>query len=119
MAITLTAAAQARIRHFIAQAPQAIGLRFGVEKTGCTGWGYTIALAYEAGEQDCVFAIDDLRVFVDQASLPFVDGTEIDFAKQGLGATFIYHNPNATAYCGCGESFTTLPEYLSPPPQSS
>ena len=114
MAISLTSAAQARVRHFLAQAPQAIGLRFGVEQTGCTGWGYTIALAYEHRGQDPVYVIDGLRIFVDQASLPLLDGTEIDFAKQGLAETFIYHNPNATAYCGCGESFTTAPHHLSP-----
>ena len=115
MAITLTAAAQARVQHFIAQAPQAIGLRFGVKQTGCTGWGYTIALAYESHAQDCVFVIDDIHIFVDQSSLPFIDGTEIDFAKQGLGETFVYHNPNVTAYCGCGESFTTVTQPDVPP----
>lgn len=113
MAIHLTPAAFERVQRFVAQTPGALGLRFGVAKTGCSGWGHVTDLAREAHSDDAVFEQDGVRIYVDAASLPLVDGTEIDFAKQGLGETFIFRNPNATAECGCGESFTTAAEHAS------
>ncbi|PPU94736.1 HesB/IscA family protein [Xanthomonas albilineans] len=107
MAIRLTHAAFARVQRFLDQTPGALGLRFGVVRTGCSGWGHVTDLAHEARADDAVFEQDGVRIYVDAASLQLVDGTEIDFAKQGLGETFVFRNPNATAECGCGESFTT------------
>lgn len=107
MAITLTPAAFQRVQRFVAETPGALGLRFGVVRTGCSGWGHQADLALEQHEGDTVFEQQGVRIFVDADSLELVDGTEIDFARQGLGETFIFHNPNATAECGCGESFTT------------
>lgn len=104
--ITLTPAAFARVSRFVQQ-PDVLGLRFGVAKTGCSGWGYVTDLAREQREGDAVFEQDGVKIFVDAGSLPMVDGTEIDFRKQGLGEVFTFANPNATAECGCGESFTT------------
>ena len=111
MAIFLSQRAQQRVRHFIAQRPGALGLRFGVQKTGCSGWGYRIELAYEQREEDHVFDSEGIRIYVDRASLQVVTGTRIDFGKQGLGETFLFDNPNVTAQCGCGESFSTAPEH--------
>ncbi len=95
--------------------PGALGLRFGVERTGCSGWGHVTDLAREARPDDAVFEQDGVRIYVDATSLPLVDGTEIDFAKQGLGETFVFRNPNATAECGCGESFTTDATHAAAP----
>jgi len=107
MAISLTASAFARVQHFMAQTPGAVGLRFGVKRTGCSGWSHITDLACERREDDTVFEQNGLRIYVDAASLPLVDGTEIDFGQQGLGHAFSFNNPNAAAECGCGESFTT------------
>jgi len=107
MAITLTPAAHARVLQFVARQPGALGLRFGVKRTGCSGWGYVTDLVTQAGEDDTAFEQDGVRVYVDATSLALVDGTTIDFAKQGLGEVFVFDNPNAKAECGCGESFTT------------
>jgi iron-sulfur cluster assembly protein len=107
MPITLTNAAFSRVQRFVAETPGALGLRFGVERTGCSGWGYVTDLAREQRDGDVVFEQNGIRIFVDADSLAMVDGTEIDFSKQGLSELFTFHNPNATAACGCGESFTT------------
>ena len=107
MAVHLTSVAHARVRRFVDTTPGALGLRFGVARTGCSGWGHVTELAREQRQDDTVFEQDGVRVYVDAASLPLVDGTEIDFGKQGLGETFTFKNPNAKAECGCGESFTT------------
>lgn len=107
MTITLAPAAYERVRRFMASTPGVLGLRFGVTRTGCSGWGYTVDLAREQRGDDAVFEQDGVRIFVDAQSLPLVDGTRIDFVRQGLSETFTFENPNATAECGCGESFTT------------
>lgn len=107
MAITLTPAAADRIRSYQADAPGTLGLRFGVRKSGCTGFAYVIDMATEAGADDHVFESAGVKVFVDAASLPQVDGTEIDFASQGLNQQFVFRNPNVEDACGCGESFST------------
>lgn len=107
MAITLTPVALERVQRFVKQTPAALGLRFGVTRTGCSGWGHVADLARDAREGDTVFEFGGVKIYVDATSLPLVDGTEIDFAKQGLSETFVFRNPNAAAECGCGESFTT------------
>ncbi|MGV7194473.1 HesB/IscA family protein [Xanthomonas sp. NCPPB 1325] len=111
MAISLTPAALERVQRFVQQTPGALGLRFGVTKTGCSGWGHITDLAREKRDDDAVFEQGGVRIFVDPVSLPLVDGTRIDFGKHGLSETFIFSNPNATAECGCGESFTTEAEH--------
>jgi iron-sulfur cluster assembly protein len=105
--ITLTPAALERVRQFTAGRPQAIGMRFGVKRTGCSGWGYQVELAERVGDGDQVFEQDGVRVVVDAQSLPIVAGTEIDFVRRGLNHEFVFRNPQAAAECGCGESFTT------------
>ena len=107
MAITLTPAAVDRVRQFMASTPDALGLRFGVRKSGCSGWAYVVDIATAANDDDVVFEQDGVSVRVDPDSLAAVDGTEIDFVKQGLNHTFVFRNPQVEAECGCGESFTT------------
>lgn len=106
MSISLTEAAASRVRAFITQDPNALGLRLGVKRTGCSGWSYQVDLARAVGEGDHVFTDRGVRVVIDAASLPLLDGVEVDFAKKGLNAEFVFHNPNASGECGCGESFT-------------
>lgn len=107
MAVRLTPAAVERARSFLQSQPAGAGLRFGVRKTGCSGWGYEIDLAEAPATGDQVFEQDGVRVVIDAQSLPLVDGTEIDFVRRGLNHEFVFRNPNAKAECGCGESFTT------------
>jgi iron-sulfur cluster assembly protein len=106
MSIQLTSAARQRMQDFLAREPAAVGVRFGIKRTGCSGFGYTVDLAQAIAENDEVFEQDGLQLVVDRKALPFVDGTEIDFERNGLNATFVFRNPNATGACGCGESFT-------------
>jgi iron-sulfur cluster assembly protein len=107
MAVSLTPIALERVQRFVQQTPGALGLRFGVTRTGCSGWGHITELARDERDGDAVFEQEGVRIFVDAGSLPLVDGTLIDFGKHGLSETFTFSNPNATAECGCGESFTT------------
>ncbi|MGH8212061.1 MAG: HesB/IscA family protein [Rhodanobacteraceae bacterium] len=106
MSIELSPDAAARMRDFLARHPQAVGVRFGIKKTGCSGFGYTVDLTETIAPEDRVFDLEGVRVVVDSRSLPFVDGTRIDFEREGVNAAFVFHNPNATGECGCGESFT-------------
>lgn len=110
MAISLTPAALERARKFVETSDGAVGLRFGVERTGCSGWGYAVDVAQAVADDDQVFEFQGLKVVVDPKSLPLVDGTEIDFVRKGLNHQFMFRNPNAAAACGCGESFTTSGE---------
>ncbi len=107
MSITLAPAALERIQGYVAGSPGALGLRFGVKRTGCSGWGYQVDMARSQADNDRVFEQDGVLVLVDPDSLDLVDGTEIDFVKSGLNHQFVFRNPNAAAECGCGESFTT------------
>src|SRR4249919_3166388 len=105
--ITLAPAALERVRGYLTEAPDAFGLRFGVRRTGCSGWGYAVDLAREERAGDTVFEQEGVRILVDADSLSLVDGTEIDFLKSGLNEQFVFRNPNVAGECGCGESFTT------------
>lgn len=106
MSIHLTEAARRRVTEFLAARPDAVGLRLAVKRTGCSGWSYVVDLVDRLGEGDRVFDEGGVRVVVDADALPLVDGTEIDFVRHGLNATFQFRNPNVTGECGCGESFT-------------
>ena len=107
MAIQLAPAALQRIKGYLATDPAAIGLRFGVRRTGCSGWGYAVDMARDERDGDTEFVQDGVRILVDADSLALVDGTEIDFVKQGLNEQFVFRNPNVAGECGCGEAFTT------------
>jgi iron-sulfur cluster assembly protein len=109
MHIQLTPAARSRMQNFLEANPDAAGVRFGVRKTGCSGYAYMVEIAEAIAANDQVIEQDGVRLVIDTKSLPFVDGTEIDFARQGLNAAFVFRNPNVTGECGCGESFTINP----------
>ncbi len=106
MAITLTAAAADRVRHFIAERGHGVGLRLSVRKTGCSGFAYVVNYADEVEDKDRVFASQGVQVLVDADSLALIDGTEIDFVRHGLNEAFRFRNPNVRGECGCGESFS-------------
>lgn len=107
MAVNLTHAAVERVRQYLAETPGGIGLRFGVRKSGCSGWAYLVEVATEARAGEQVFDCEGVAVRIDADSLALVDGTSIDFISQGLNQQFVFHNPRVTAACGCGESFST------------
>jgi iron-sulfur cluster assembly protein len=106
MSISLTASAADRVRVFLARRGHGVGLRVGVKKTGCSGFAYVVNYADEIGTDDVVFEAQGVKVIVDRESLGLIDGTEVDFVKQGLNEAFRFRNPNVKGECGCGESFT-------------
>ena len=105
MSVTLTQPAAERVKQFIAERQGAVGLRFGVRTTGCSGFAYIVDLADEVAEDDVVYESNGVKVLVDPKSLPYVDGTSIDFGRDGFNEGFRYLNPNVKSECGCGESF--------------
>ncbi len=105
MDITLTETAATRIHDYLSQQPDAVGLRLGVKRTGCSGWAYVVGLAENVADGDQVFEDRGIRIVVDQDSVDFVKGTRIDFIKDGLNELFRFDNPNVVDECGCGESF--------------
>ena len=107
MSISLSEAAAARVAGYLQEQPAKLGLRFGVRRTGCSGWAYDVDLADAQRDDDKVFEDRGIRIFVDADSLQRVDGTRIEFVGQGMGSQFVFDNPNVAAACGCGESFTT------------
>ncbi len=106
MAITLTESAVDRVREFIARRGQGVGIRLGVRKTGCSGYAYVVDYADEVDAGDVVFDAGGVKVVVAPGSLDFLDGTEIDFVREGLNQSFKFRNPNVKDECGCGESFS-------------
>lgn len=106
MAITLTPAAVQRVRDFVGAQQAGLGLRLGVRRTGCSGWAYAVDVAREIAADDRVFEQEGVRVIVAASALPLLDGTEIDFVRQGLNRVFAFRNPNVAGECGCGESFS-------------
>jgi iron-sulfur cluster assembly protein len=106
MAISLTESAANRVKSFLAARGSGIGLRLGVRKTGCSGFAYVLNYADSPQPGDIVFEDRGVRVFVDAGSLSLLDGTIVDFVKQGLNEAFRFRNPNVKGECGCGESFS-------------
>ncbi|MGD8312392.1 MAG: iron-sulfur cluster assembly protein IscA [Gammaproteobacteria bacterium] len=105
MAITLTTAAADRVKSFLEQRGKGVGLRLGVKTTGCSGMAYVLEFADTVGSDDRVFEDQGVKVIVDPRSLVYLDGTELDYAKEGLNEGFQFNNPNVKDLCGCGESF--------------
>jgi iron-sulfur cluster assembly protein len=104
--VTMTEAAIKHVKAQLAKRGSGVGLRLGVKKVGCSGYGYVVDFLDEADPEDHVYRVDeDVAIYVDPDSLPFVQGTEVDFVRQGLNAGFEFRNPNVKAMCGCGESF--------------
>jgi iron-sulfur cluster assembly protein len=106
MAITMTDIAADRVTSFLADRGKGKGLRLAVKTTGCSGLAYVIEFIDEIDEADTVFESHGIKIFVDPKSLVYLDGTELDFSKEGLNEGFKFNNPNVKDECGCGESFT-------------
>ncbi|QIQ20688.1 iron-sulfur cluster assembly protein IscA [Zophobihabitans entericus] len=105
MSIVLTDTAANRVQTFLANRGKGVGLRLGVRTSGCSGMAYVIEFADEIRDDDNVFDDKNVKIIVDRKSLVYLDGTEIDFVKEGLNEGFKFNNPNADNECGCGESF--------------
>lgn len=105
MSITLTQAAAERVQGFLAGRGKGVGLRLGVRTSGCSGMAYVLEFADEIDESDRVFDDKGVKVIVDPKSLVYLDGTELDYGKEGLNEGFKFNNPNVKDQCGCGESF--------------
>jgi len=105
MAITLSDAAADRVKHFLDNRGKGIGLRLAVRTTGCSGMAYVLEFADELDDGDVVFEDNDVKVIIDPKSLVYLDGTQVDFGKEGLNEGFKFNNPNVKDECGCGESF--------------
>ncbi|MBL8485757.1 MAG: iron-sulfur cluster assembly protein IscA [Rhodocyclaceae bacterium] len=105
MAVTLSEAAAKHVANFLQKRGKGIGVRLGVKTSGCSGMAYKLEFADSAEAEDLVFESRGLKILVDPRSLPYIDGTELDFAKEGLNEGFKFNNPNVKDQCGCGESF--------------
>lgn len=105
MAITLTEAAAERVRRYTKQQGRPAAVRLGVRRSGCSGFSYVLEFADEVKDGDRVFESRGVKVVVDAESLTYLDGTELDFTKEGFNEGFRFHNPNVKEVCGCGESF--------------
>jgi iron-sulfur cluster assembly protein len=105
MAITLTESAASRVKAFLENRGSGVGLRLGVKTTGCSGMAYVIEYADEVEEDDVIFEDQGIKVLVNPKSLVYLDGTELDYAREGLNEGFKFNNPNVKDMCGCGESF--------------
>ena len=105
MAVTLTEKAAGHVQAFLAKRGKGVGLRVGVRTSGCSGLAYKLEFADEIGPEDTQFESHGVKVLVDPKSLPYLDGTELDFSREGLNEGFKFNNPNVKDSCGCGESF--------------
>jgi iron-sulfur cluster assembly protein len=105
MAISLTDSAASRVRSYLDARGSGVGLRLGVTQTGCSGYSYVINYADEIAESDIIFEDKGVTVVIDPEALALIDGTEVDFVKNGLNEAFSFRNPNISGECGCGESF--------------
>ena len=105
MAVTLTETAASHVQRSLSKRGKGVGLRVGVRTSGCSGLAYKLEYADDVRPEDKEFESHGVRVIVDPKSLPYLDGTELDFAREGLNQGFKFNNPNVQDSCGCGESF--------------
>ena len=106
MAISLSQPALERVKHFLDNRGSGKGIRLGVTTTGCSGLAYLIEFVDQINEDDQTFEQDGISIIIDKKSLLYLDGTEVDFVREGLNEGFQFNNPNQKGACGCGESFT-------------
>jgi iron-sulfur cluster assembly protein len=105
MGVTLSDKAATHVANFLAKRGKGIGLRLGVRTSGCSGMAYKLEFVDEVNPDDLVFEYNGVKVIVDAKSMPYLDGMELDFAREGLNEGFKFNNPNVKDQCGCGESF--------------
>lgn len=105
MGITLSEKAAKHVANYLTKRGKGIGLRLGVRTTGCSGMAYKLEFVDEQSGEDLIFESNGVKVFVDPKSLPYLDGMELDYAREGLNEGFKFNNPNVKDLCGCGESF--------------
>jgi len=105
MALTLTETAANRVRTFLEKRGKGVGLRLAVKPSGCSGMSYVLEFVDVIEDVDEVFETHGIKIIVDKKSLLYLDGTELDYTKEGLNEGFKFNNPNVTGECGCGESF--------------
>ena len=105
MSITMTPAAVDRVKSFLVNRGKGLGLRLGIKTTGCSGLAYVLEFVDGLNEDDEMFSIENVNIIIDAKSLVYLNGIELDFAKEGLNEGFKFTNPNAKGECGCGESF--------------
>lgn len=105
MAVTLTERAADHVRNFLEKRGQGEGVRLGVRTSGCSGMAYVLEFVDEVSSDDLSFESFGVKIFTDAKSLAYIDGTELDYTKEGLNEGFRFNNPNIKNECGCGESF--------------
>ncbi|WP_035057400.1 iron-sulfur cluster assembly protein IscA [Andreprevotia chitinilytica] len=105
MALSLSERAANHVAGFLARRGKGLGVRLAVKTAGCSGMAYKLEFVDAALETDMVFESHGVKIFTDAKSLPYIDGTELDYAKEGLNEGFKFNNPNVKNECGCGESF--------------
>ena len=105
MSVSLTERAADHVARYLQKRGKGIGLRLGVKTTGCSGLAYKLEFADVANPEDIEFESHGVKVLIDPKSLPYLEGTELDFAREGLNEGFKFNNPNVKSECGCGESF--------------
>jgi iron-sulfur cluster assembly protein len=105
MSISVTPKAAAQIRKALDKRGSGVGLRVAVKTSGCSGYAYALEFADEPGADDLRFESEGVQLLVEARSLPMIDGTQLDWVREGLNEGFKFNNPNASATCGCGESF--------------
>jgi len=106
MSITLTESAAAQVQSQLDKRGKGLGLRLGVRESGCSGYAYVIDFADQVENADTVFEEHGVKVIINEDSISFLNGMELDFAREGINSAFKFNNPNVTDACGCGESFT-------------
>ena len=106
MSVTITEAAAKHVQRHLANRGSGVGIRVGVRTSGCSGMAYVLEFVDDVAPEDEVFEDHGVKVVIDPKSLVYLDGTELDFVKEGLNEGFQFNNPNVSAECGCGESFT-------------
>jgi iron-sulfur cluster assembly protein len=106
VAITLSESAADRVSRFLENRGSGFGVRLGVKTSGCSGMAYVLEFVDDVNDDDVVFEDRGVKVIIDQKSMVYLDGTELDYGKEGLNEGFKFNNPNVKDECGCGESFT-------------
>ena len=105
MSISMSQAAADHVNHYLAKRGHGLGLRLGVRTTGCSGMAYVLEFVDELAAEEMLFVSRGVKVVIDPKSIIYLDGTELDYVKEGLNEGFQFKNPNAKNECGCGESF--------------